>query len=144
MEEIDGNLRHAIERSPIWGEKHDLLQSVPGIGPIACVTILAQLSELGTLNRRQIAALVDVAPFDRDSGMFRGKRMIWGGRPHIRAVLYMATMAAARFNPVIRDFYERLCAAGKAKKVALTACMRKLLTILNAMLKHRVPWNNNL
>lgn len=144
LEDIDGNLRRAIQESPIWREKDDLLQSVPGIGPVASVTILTQLPELGTLNRRQIAALVGVAPFNRDSGMFRGKRMIWGGRSHVRAVLYMATMVAARFNPVIRDFYERLCAAGKAKKVALTACMRKLLTILNAMLKHRVPWNNNL
>lgn len=144
LEDIDGNLRRAIQKSPIWREKDNLLQSVPGIGPVASVTILTQLPELGTLNRRQIAALVGVAPFNRDSGMLRGKRIIWGGRAHVRAVLYMATLVATRFNPVIKDFYQRLCAAGKAKKVALAACIRKLLTILNAMLKHRVPWNNNL
>jgi len=143
LEDIDGNLRRAIQESPIWREKDDLLQSVPGIGPVTSATILTQLPELGTLNRRQIAALVGVAPFNRDSGTMRGKRTIWGGRSHVRAVLYMATMVAARFNPVIRNFYERLCAVGKAKKVALTACMRKLLTILNAMLKHRASWNNN-
>jgi transposase len=144
LEDIDGNLRRAIQESPIWREKDDLLQSVPGIGPVTSATILTQLPELGTLNRRQIAALVGVAPFNRDSGTMRGKRTIWGGRSHVRAVLYMATMVAARFNPVIRNFYERLCAVGKAKKVALTACMRKLLTILNAMLKHHASWNNNL
>jgi transposase len=142
LDETDNNLRHAIEESPIWREKDDLLQSVPGIGPVASATILTQLPELGTLDRRQIAALVGVAPFNRDSGTLRGKRTIWGGRSAVRAVLYMATMVATRYNPVIRRFYQRLCAAGKPKKVALTACMRKLLTILNAMLKHRVSWNS--
>jgi transposase len=141
LDEIDGNLRRVIRESPVWREKDDVLQSVPGVGPIVSATLLTQLPELGTLNRRQIAALVGVAPFNRDSGTFRGKRTIWGGRSRVRAVLYMATIVAARYNPIIRNFYERLCNAGKAKKVALTACMRKLLTILNAMLKHRVPWN---
>jgi transposase len=144
LDEIDRNLRQTIEESPIWREKDDLLQSVPGIGPVTSATILTQLPELGTLNRRQIAALVGVAPFNRDSGKLRGKRIIWGGRATVRAILYMATLVATKRNPVIRTFYERLCAAGKPKKVAITACMRKLLTILNAMFKHRVPWNNNL
>ncbi len=143
LEDIDRNLRKAIEESPIWREKDDLLQSVPGIGQVTSATIMAQLPELGTLNRRQIAALVGVAPFNRDSGKHRGKRIIWGGRATVRAVLYMATIVATRFNHVIRTFYERLCAAGKPKKVAITACMRKLLTILNSMLKHRVHWDEN-
>ena len=104
-------------------------------------TLLADLPELGTLDRKQIAALVGVAPLNRDSGTLRGARTCWGGRAAVRAVLYMATVAATRCNPVIQPFYRRLCAAGKARKVALTACMRKLLTILNAMLKHRTPWH---
>ena len=103
-------------------------------------TLLADLPEIGTLDRKQIAALVGVAPLNRDSGTLRGARTCWGGRAAVRAVLYMATVAATRCNPVIQAFYRRLCAAGKAKKVALTACMRKLLTILNAMMKHRTPW----
>jgi transposase len=104
-------------------------------------TLLAHLPELGTLTHKQIAALVGVAPFNRDSGTLRGKRTVWDGRAHVRAVLYMNTIAAARFNPVLRSFYHRLCRAGKAKKVALTVCMRKLLVILNAMLQHRTPWH---
>lgn len=104
--------------------------------------MLATVPELGTLTHKQISALVGVAPFSRDSGLFRGKRMIWGGRAQARAVLYMGTIVATRFNPVIRAFYQRLCAAGKPKKVALTACMRKLLVIVNAMLKHRTPWSH--
>ena len=107
-------------------------------------TLLANLPELGTLTGKQIAALVRVAPLNRDSGTLRGKRTVWGGRAQVRAVLYMGAIVAARFNPVIRVFYQRLCAAGKAKKVALTACMRKLLIILNAMLKHRTPWRTEL
>ena len=103
---------------------------------------LAQLPELGTLDRRQIAALVDVAPFNRDSGRLRGRRTIWGGRARVRAVLYMGALSARRHNPVIRAFYQRLLAAGKPKKVALTACMRKLLVILNAMLEHHTPWRD--
>jgi transposase len=136
----DGDLAEAIQRSPVWREKEQLLRSVPGVGPVLISTLLAHLPELGTLTQKQIAALVGVAPFNRDSGTLRGKRTVWGGRAHVRAVLYMNAIVAARFNPVIRTFYQRLCRAGKAKKVALTACMRKLVIILNAMLKHRTPW----
>jgi transposase len=136
----DADLAEAIQRSPVWREKEQLLRSVPGVGPVLISTLLAHLPELGTLTQKQIAALVGVAPFNRDSGTLRGKRTVWGGRAHVRAVLYMNAIVAARFNPVIRTFYQRLCRAGKAKKVALTACMRKLVIILNAMLKHRTPW----
>jgi transposase len=137
----DTELHDTIQRSPVWREKEQLLRSVPGVGPVLTSTLLAHLPELGTLTHKQIAALVGVAPFNRDSGTLRGKRTVWGGRAHVRAVLYMNAIVAARFNPVIRTFYQRLCRAGKAKKVALTACMRKLLVILNAMLKHRTPWH---
>ena len=123
-------------------EKDDLLRTVPGVGEQLSLTLLANLPELGTLDRRQIAALVGVAPFNRDSGAMRGKRHVWGGRSRVRAVLYMGTLAATRFNPVIRDFYQRLLAAGKPKKLALVACMRKLLVILNAMLKQRSSWRD--
>ena len=123
----------------MWREKDDILRSVPGVGEQLSLALLAQLPELGTLNRRQVAALVGVAPFNRDSGAMRGKRTVWGGRARVRAVLYMGALAASRFNPVIRDFYQRLLAAGKPKKVALVACMRKLLVILNSMLKQRSP-----
>lgn len=136
----DTDLAQAIRESPVWREKDTLLRSAPGVGPVLATTLLAGLPELGTLDRKQIAALVGVAPLNRDSGTLRGKRTIWGGRAHVRAVLYMAAVVASRCNPVIRAFYQRLRAAGKAKKVALTACMRKLLTILNAMMKHRTPW----
>lgn len=139
---IDDDLASNIRKSPVWREKDNLLQSAPGVGPVLSTTLLAHLPELGNLNRRQIAALVGVAPFNRDSGNLRGKRTVWGGRSAIRTALYMATLVASRHNPVIRAFYHRLCAAGKPKKVALTACMRKLLTILNAMLKHRTPWRH--
>ena len=111
-----------------------------GVGPVVSRTLMAQLPELGELNGKEIAALVGMAPFNRDSGIWRGRRMIWGGRANVRAVLYMSALVATRHNPVIRDFYERLLAAGKLKKVALTACMRKLLTILNAMVKHQQRW----
>ena len=137
----DRELKETIEKDPIWREKDSLLQSAPGVGPCLSATLIAQLPELGNLNRRKIAALVGVAPLNRDSGIFHGRRTVWGGRANVRAVLYMATLVATRFNPVIRDFYLRLCSAGKRKKVALTACMRKLLTILNSMLKHHVPWS---
>lgn len=113
---------------------------MPGVGPVLSRTLLADLPELGTLDRKQIAALVGVAPLNRDSGTLHGTRTCWGGRAAVRAVLYMATVAATRCNPVIQTFYRRLCTAGKAKKVALTACMRKLLTILNALLKHKTRW----
>jgi transposase len=140
LSHTDRDLASAIRESPVWREKEALLRSAPGVGPVLTTTLLANLPELGTLTGKQIAALVGVAPFNRDSGMWRGKRRVWGGRAQIRATLYMGALVAARFNPVIRAFYHRLCAAGKAKKVALTACMRKLLLILNAMLKHRTPW----
>ena len=136
----DTDLAQTIRQSPVWREKEDLLRSVPGVGPVLTTTLLANLPELGTLTGKQIAALVGVAPLNRASGTLRGKRTVWGGRAQVRAVLYMGAIVAARCNPVMRVFYHRLRAAGKAKKVALTACMRKLLTILNAMLKHRTPW----
>lgn len=136
----DTDLAQLIRQSPVWRDKEDLLRSVPGVGPVLSTTLLANLPELGTLTHKQIAALVGVAPLNRDSGTLRGTRTVWGGRAEVRAALYMGALVAARFNPVIRAFYHRLCAAGKAKKVALTACMRKLLVMLNAILKHRTPW----
>lgn len=143
LADLDEHLGRTLRESPVWREKEDLLRSVPGVGPVLSLTLLAELPELGALGRRQIAALVGVAPLNRDSGTLRGKRTVWGGRAPVRAALYMATLVATRFNPVIRAFYQRLCAAGKPKKVALTACMHKLLTILNAMLKHSTPWQAN-
>lgn len=140
LDDLDKDLRQTIRESPIWREKDDLLRSVPGVGPQVSLTLLAYLPELGTLNRKQIAALVGVAPFNRDSGTLRGRRTVWGGRARVRAVLYMGALVAARFNPVIRDFYQRLLAAGKPKKLALVACMRKMLVILNSILKHRSSW----
>ena len=140
LADLDGGLRQTLRRSPVWREKDDLLRSVPGVGNQLSLTLLAYLPELGTLDRKQIAALVGVAPFNRDSGTLRGKRTVWGGRSRVRAVLYMGALVASRHNPIIRDFYQKLLAAGKPKKVALVACMRKLLVILNAMLKHRSPW----
>jgi transposase len=140
LQRTDTELTATIQQSPVWREKDELLRSVPGVGPVLTSTLLANLPELGTLTNKQIAALVGVAPLNRDSGTLRGRRTVWGGRAQVRAVLYMSAIVAARFNPVIRAFYRRLCAVGKAKKVALTACMRKLLTILNAMLKHRTSW----
>ena len=138
--ETDDDLRQAIEASPVWRVKENLLQSVPGIGPVVSRTLLALLPELGQLNRKQIAALVGVAPLARDSGTWRGRRVIWGGRASVRRVLYMAALVASRRNPVLKALYTRLVAAGKAKKVALVACMRKLLTILNAILQSGTPW----
>lgn len=140
LADLDEELRRTLRDSPLWREKEELLRSVPGVGPVLSLTLLVELPELGSLNRRQLAALAGVAPLNRDSGLWRGKRTIWGGRARLRATLYMGALAAPRHNPVIAAFYHRLCAAGKAKKVALTACMRKLLTILNAMLKHHAPW----
>ena len=142
LEDLDEGLRQTLRRSPVWREKDDLLRTVPGVGEQLSLTLLAHLPELGTLDRRQIAALVGVAPFNRDSGTLRGKRTVWGGRAKVRAALYMGTLAASRFNPVIRDFYRKLLAIGKPKKVALVGCMRKLLVILNSMLKHRSPWRD--
>jgi len=137
---VDHELEGAVQASPLWRAQDDLLQSVPGVGPVLSRTLLAELPELGALSRKQIAALVGVAPLARDSGTLRGRRTVWGGRAPVRAVLYMAAVAAARCNPVIRAFYRRLRAAGKPAKVALTACMRKLLTILNAMVRTQTPW----
>ena len=137
---LDDTLDTALRTSPIWREREALYRSVPGIGPICARTLLCDLPELGTLSRQRIAALVGVAPFNCDSGTMRGRRTIWGGRAHVRATLYMGTLVAVRHNPVLKASYERLLAAGKAKKVALTACMRKLLTILNAMVKHQTSW----
>ena len=137
---LDDDLETMLRASPLWRAHDDLLQSAKGIGPVSAHTFLLELPELGTLTRQQIAALVGVAPLNCDSGTLRGKRTIWGGRAHVRTVLYMSTLVATRFNPQIKVFYERLLAAGKVKKVALTACMHKFLTILNAMLKHRTPW----
>ncbi len=138
--EIDGDLQQQLRASPLWREQDDLLQSVPGIGPIIALTLLAELPELGRLSHGQVAALVGVAPLNRDSGTLRGRRAVWGGRQAVRTALYMGTLRATRCHPAIRLFYDRLLAAGKAKKVALVACMHKLLTILNAMRKHQTPW----
>ena len=140
---LDDDLSKLIRSTPIWREKDNLLQSAPGVGDVLSCSLLASLPELGTLNRKKIAALVGVAPLNRDSGKFKGKRSVWGGRAEVRRVLYMGTLVATRHNPVIKAFYQRLLQAGKPKKVALTACMRKLLTILNAMLKNRTAWQSN-
>ena len=131
---------HLLRDSPIWRERDDLLEGVPGVGPVVTATLVADLPELGKLTHKQIAALVGVAPLNRDSGQMRGKRAIWGGRSAVRAALYMAATSATRCNPIIHAFYQRLVASGKLRKVALVACMRKLLTILNAMLRTNSPW----
>lgn len=141
LRDANNGLSTAIKQSPVWCEHDEILQSAPGVGPVLSVTLLAVLPELGTLNRRQIAALAGLAPFNRDSGKFRGTRAIWGGRAEVRAVLYMGTLSAVRCNPIIRFFYQRLTKAGKGHKVAMTACMRKLLTILNIMMKNRTHWH---
>jgi len=137
---LDDTLDTTLRASPIWRERETLYRSVPGIGPVSARTRLLDLPELGTLSRQRIAALAGVAPCNCDSGTMRGRRAIWGGRAPLRATLYMATLAAVRHNPVLKACYERLLAAGKAKQVALVACMRTLLTILNAMVKHQTPW----
>jgi transposase len=137
---FDDDLDTTLRASPVWREREELLRSAPGIGPVCARTLVLDLPELGSMSRQRIAALVGVAPFNRDSGTRRGTRTIWGGRAHVRATLYMSTLVAVRYNSVLKACDERLCAAGKAKKVALTACMRKFLTILNAMVKHQTPW----
>jgi transposase len=141
-DDLDQALQHEVRQSPAWRADDDLLQSVPGIGPVVATTLIADLPELGQLDRKQIAALVGVAPFNCESGILRGRRIIWGGRAQVRAALWMGTLVAVQHNPVIRAFYARLLAAGKPKKVALTACMHKLLIILNALLRHRTPWQH--
>ena len=139
---VDDDLGRALRESPVWRAKAALLRSVPGVGPVLATTLLADLPELGRLDRKRLAALVGVAPLDADSGTRRGKRLVWGGRGRVRAALYMAALVATRFNPVLRAFYARLLAAGKAKKAALTACMHKLLLILNAIVHTGTPWRH--
>jgi len=143
LEEQNRELDGLLQDSSLWQTKEDLLRSVPGIGPVASVTLVAALPELGQLNRKEIAALVGVAPLNRDSGQYRGHRMVWGGRAEVRAVLSMATLVATQRNPVIAACYQRLLKAGKPKKVALVACMRKLLTILNAILRTETAWKQS-
>src|SRR2546427_4482523 len=142
LDEVTKELAGLIEASPVWRAKDDLLQSVPGVGPIVSYTLLGELPELGTLSHKQIAALVGVAPLARDSGTLRGKRLVWGGRASVRTALFMAALCGRRWNPVLKVFYERLIAAGKPKKVALIACARKLQTILNAMVRNNTRWMN--
>ena len=141
LKDRDRELARQLRSSPLWREKEDLLRGVPGVGPVLCATLLAELPELGRLGRRAIAKLAGVAPLNRDSGLLRGKRTVWGGRAQVRAPLYLATVAAVRCNPVLKAFYLRLRGAGKPPKVALTAAMRKLIVILNAMLKQQSPWS---
>ncbi len=145
LKRTDEDLDQTIRASAIWRESEALLKSVPGVGPVLARTLLAELPELGggELSPKQLAALVGVAPLNRDSGTLRGRRTTWGGRERVRAVLYMGALVATRYNPTIKEFYERLCARGKPKMVALVACMRKLLTILNAILKNRTLWRSS-
>jgi len=140
IDEVNTDITARLRKSPVWREKDELLRSLKGIGPLTSGTLMACLPELGQIDRRGIAALVGVAPFNRDSGTFRGRRAIWGGRAQVRRMLYMAAIAAIRSNPVIRPFYERLVARGKPHKVAVVACMRKMLTILNAMMRSNTHW----
>lgn len=142
IKELDRELHDRLRASPLWREKENLLRSIPGVGPVLSTTLLADVPELGTISHKHAAALIGVAPFNCDSGQWRGKRKIWGGRATVRAVLYMATTVAVRHNPVLRELYERLLAAGKLPKVALVACMHKLLSICNAVLKHSTPWRS--
>jgi transposase len=140
LSRTERDLDRAIEASPTFRVNEALLRSVPGAGPVLCRTLLAELPELGSLAPREFSALVGVAPLNRDSGTLRGRRAVWGGRARVREALYMGALVATRYNPHIKGFYERLVAAGKPKKVALVACMRKLLVILNALLRDRKPW----
>ena len=140
LKELDKTLHKQLKQSPIWREKEQVLRSVPGVGPVTVMTMLAELPELGQINRKKIAALVGVAPYNCDSGKMHGKRAIWGGRAVVRNALYMATLSAVRHNEVIRIHYQHLLDEGKPKKVALVACMRKMLTILNAMIRTMKPW----
>lgn len=141
LKDLEKELGQFLRQSPVWREQEELLRSVPGVGPVVASILVGGLPELGTLSRQKIAALVGVAPFNRDSGQQRGQRTIFGGRAPIRAALYMATVAALRCNPVIRAYYAGLKARGKAPKVALIACLHKLLGILNAMMKHKTAWS---
>lgn len=141
---LDDDLSERLRNSDVWKAKDDLLRSIPGVGTVTSLTMLAQCPELGQLNRREIAKLSGVAPLANDSGKHRGKRFIWGGRANVRAVLYMATVSAIRCNPAIKAFAERLKQTGKPAKVVIVACMRKLLTIMNAMIKRNAPWSSNI
>jgi transposase len=140
IKDVDGQIAGAIKESPLWKERAEIVRSVPGVGPVFASCAVAQLPELGQLSRKKITALVGIAPMNRDSGMMRGRRTIWGGRHHVRALLYMVAVTAARCNPVIKAFHDRLRERGKPAKVALTACMRKLLTILNTMVRNKTMW----
>lgn len=144
LKDIDNDLDTAVRHSPAWREKDKLLRSVPAVGKVLSRSLLSLVPELGTLGHKQIAALIGVAPFNRDSGTQRGRRCVWGGRANVRAVLYMSALVATRFNPVIRAFHARLIAAGKLPKVALVACMRKLLTMLNAIVRDQKPWTTEI
>ena len=141
LKDLGKDLRETLLHSPVWRQKDDLLRSVPGVGEHIPASLLAYSPELGTLDGKQIAAVVGVAPINRGSGTMRGGRTVWGGRSRMRAALYMGTLVATRYNSAIRAFYQRLLAAGKARKGALVACMRKLLTILNSMVKSGQHWD---
>jgi transposase len=141
LQEVDDDLKREIHSSPLWREREHLLRSIPGIGPIVSATLLSQLPELGQLDRKAIAKLVGVAPLNHDSGTFHGRRKIWGGRTPVRAALYMAALVASRHNPLIRVFYQRLLASGKPKKLALVACMHKLLLQCSAIIRANTPWS---
>lgn len=140
LDQIDAEIKHDIQNGPLWRTTDQILQSTPGVGPTTSAMLISCVPELGQLNRKKIASLIGVAPLNRDSGRFKGRRMIWGGRAQVRSVLYMSTLSAIRFNPIIRQFYQRLRNAGKCFKVALVACMRKLLIILNAMVRDQTKW----
>jgi transposase len=140
IKELDRDLHSRLRASSLWRDKDELLRGIPGVGPVLTTTLLADVPELGTTGHKQISTLVGLAPLNRDSGRWRGKRSIWGGRAHVRAVLYMATLSAVRVNPVLQALYQRLLRAGKPRKVAIVACMHKLLRICNAILSNQTPW----
>ena len=141
LKDLDRDLGDSLRNAPIRSDKDEMLRTVPGVGQIPSLTLIAELPEPGSLNRYQIAALVGVAPFDRDSSYFRGHRSVWAGSASVRAASYMVTLVATRFNPLIKTFYDRLCTRGKHRKVALTACIRKILTILNVVVNRHTLWN---